>query len=73
MYDIPIDKLDERRNINNQNVLLNGFIEKSNINPVSEMAALISTNRLVDIYSKVMKTHQEDLNTEAINKLAQKA
>lgn len=73
LYDIPIDKLEERRNINNQNVLLSGFIERSNINPVIEMAALISTNRLVDMYSKVMKTHQDDLNNEAISKLAQKA
>lgn len=73
MYDIPLDKLEERRNIINQNVLVSGFIEKSNINAVSEMTALISTNRLVDMYSKVMKTHQDDLNTESINKLAQKA
>ena len=73
LYDIPLDKLEERRNINNQNILLSGFIEKSNVNPVSEMTALINTNRLVDMYSKVMKTHQDDLNTEAINKLAQRA
>lgn len=73
LYDIPLDKLDERHIINNQNVLLNGFIEKSNINPITEMTALINTNRLVDMYSKIMKTHQDDLNTEAINKLANKA
>lgn len=73
LYENPPDRINERMNINNQKVLLNGFIEKSNINPVNEMTALISTNRLVDMYSKVMKTHQDDLNTEAIAKLAQKA
>ena len=73
LYENPPDRIDERVNINNQKVLLSGFIEKSNINPVNEMTALISTNRLVDMYSKVMKTHQDDLNTEAIAKLAQKA
>lgn len=73
LYELPQERLHERQNINNSNVLMSGFIEKSNINPVTEMTALISTNRLVDMYSKVMKTHQDDLNTEAITKLAQKA
>ena len=73
LYELPANRLNERQNINNSNVILSGFIEKSNINPVEEMSALISTNRLVDMYSKVMKTYQDDLNTEAITKLAQKA
>lgn len=72
-YEIPQDKINERQNINDSNVLINGFIEKSNINPVTEMTSLISINRLVDLYSKVMKTYQDDLNIEAITKLAQKA
>ncbi|RAX51628.1 flagellar biosynthesis protein FlgG [Helicobacter sp. 16-1353] len=72
LYELPQDKLNERQNINNANILMSGFIEKSNINPVNEMTNLISTNRLVDMYSKVMKTHQDDLNNEAITKLAYK-
>ncbi|RDU64852.1 flagellar hook-basal body protein [Helicobacter sp. MIT 14-3879] len=71
LYELPQDRINERQNINDNNAILSGFIEKSNINPVIEMTALISTNRLVDIYSKVMKTYQDDLATEAINKLAQ--
>ena len=47
-----------------------GFLETSNINPVSEMVGLIETNRLVDMYQKVMKSHMNDLNTDAISKLA---
>lgn len=71
LYDIPHERINERMNINDDNVVASGFIEKSNINPVVEMTALITTNRLVDIYSKVMKTYQDDLAPEAINKLAQ--
>lgn len=70
LYEIPSERLNERININDNNIIASGFIEKSNINPVVEMTALITTNRLVDIYSKVMKTHQDDLAPEAINKLA---
>ncbi|MGE4295033.1 MAG: flagellar basal-body rod protein FlgF [Campylobacterales bacterium] len=47
-----------------------GYLEKSNINPVSEMTALIETNRLVGMYQKVMDTHMNDINSDAINKLA---
>jgi flagellar basal-body rod protein FlgG len=56
--------------VGNSNSVLQGFVEKSNINPISEMTALIETQRMVDMYSKVMQTHMNDLNTEAINKLA---
>ncbi|STQ86715.1 flagellar hook-basal body protein [Helicobacter muridarum] len=50
-----------------------GFLEKSNVNAVLEMSSMIETNRLVDMYSKVMKTHMDELNSEAINKLAARA
>lgn len=50
--------------------VLNGFIEKSNVNLVLEMTSLIETNRLVEYYSKVVKTIQDDLAPAAINKLA---
>lgn len=54
----------------NSNSVMQGYIEKSNVNAVVEMTNMIETNRLVDMYSKVMKTHMDDLNQEAINKLA---
>ena len=50
-----------------------GFLEKSNVNAVIEMTNMIETNRLVDMYSRVMKTHMDDMNQEAINKLAVRA
>ena len=58
---------------NNDDVLAQGFLEKSNVNAVLEMTSLIETNRLVDMYQKVMKTHMDELNTEAIQKLAVRA
>lgn len=71
LYELPAERENERMSLNDSDVVASGFIEKSNINPVVEMTALITTNRLVDIYSKVMKTYQDDLAPEAINKLAQ--
>lgn len=53
-----------------QSLVIQGYIEKSNINTVSEMTALIETNRLVGMYQKVMDTHMNELNGDAINKLA---
>ncbi len=47
-----------------------GFLQTSNINPVKEMVALIETNRLVEMYQKVMSSQMNDLNNDAINKLA---
>lgn len=50
-------------------VVAQGFTQMSNVNPVTEMVALIETNRLVDMYQKVMNTHMNDLNQDAITKL----
>ncbi|MCI5786723.1 flagellar hook-basal body protein [Helicobacter trogontum] len=54
----------------NSGAVAQGFLEKSNVNAVLEMTGMIETNRLVDMYSRVMKTHMDELNAEAINKLA---
>jgi len=53
-----------------KNTTLQGFLEKSNVNPITEMTELISTNRLVEQYQKVMTTFMDDLNRDAIEKLA---
>ncbi|MEF3191166.1 MAG: flagellar hook-basal body protein [Campylobacterales bacterium] len=55
---------------NGEGVILQGYLEKSNVNPVSEMIGLIETNRMVSMYQKVMDAHMNDLNNDAINKLA---
>ncbi len=55
---------------NTKNTTLQGFLEKSNVNPITEMTALIQTNRYVERYQKVMTTFMDDLNRDAIEKLA---
>ena len=50
-----------------------GFIEKSNVNAVKMMTQLIETNRLVGMYQKAMSTQMDDMNRDAIEKLAKKA
>jgi len=62
--------LEEVTQLEDGNFVSQGFLETSNVNPVSEMVNLIETNRFVDMYQKVMKSHMNDLNSEAISKLA---
>jgi len=50
-----------------------GFIEKSNVNAVKMMTQLIETNRLIGMYQKAMDTQMNDMNKDAIEKLARKA
>ena len=61
---------DELTELTTGSLVAQGFLETSNINPVNEMVGLIETNRLVEMYQKVMNTHMNDLNTDAISKLA---
>jgi len=55
---------------NSKGAIVQGFIEKSNINAVKEMTNLIETNRLVEMYQKVMDTQMNELNRDAIEKIA---
>jgi flagellar basal-body rod protein FlgG len=50
-----------------------GFLEKSNVNAVKMMTDMIETNRLVEMYQKAMNTQMDDMNRDAIEKLAKKA
>lgn len=65
-----LDDLKDLSNVDNSGAVLQGYAQMSNINPVTEMVGLIQTNRLVDTYQKVMTTHMNDLNQDAIQKLA---
>ncbi|NOQ30104.1 MAG: flagellar hook-basal body complex protein [Helicobacteraceae bacterium] len=49
-----------------------GFIEKSNVNPMMEMISLIEAERSFEMYTKVMQAQMDDMNKEAITKLAAK-
>ncbi|AXP08720.1 flagellar hook-basal body protein [Campylobacter hepaticus] len=65
-----IDDLTRIRHLDHSNAIYQGFSQGSNVNPVTEMVALIEVNRMVEMYQKVMTAHMDDLNQEAINKLA---
>lgn len=55
------------------NAVAQGFLEKSNVNAVKEMTSMIEAHRMLGMYQKVMDTQMNDLNRDAIEKLAAKA
>lgn len=65
-----IDDLTLIRDLNGSNAVRQGYSQLSNVNPVVEMTSLIETNRMVEMYQKVMTAHMDDLNEQAINSLA---
>ena len=56
--------------IDGASLVQQGYKAMSNVNAVKEMVSLIESNRMVEIYQKVMTTHMTDLNQDAITKLA---
>jgi flagellar basal-body rod protein FlgG len=50
--------------------VMQGFVEKSNVNSVNEMISLVESNRLVGMYQKAMDTQMNDMNRDAIEKIA---
>jgi flagellar basal-body rod protein FlgF len=50
--------------------VLQGYTEKSNVNAVSEMIGLVEANRLVGMYQKAMDAQMNDMNRDAIEKIA---
>lgn len=65
-----IDNMDDVIDNATSDSISQGYAQISNVNPVKEMVSLIETQRMVDMYQKVMTTHMSDLNQDAINKLA---
>ncbi len=64
------DSADPLDAINESGAVLQGFVEKSNVNPINEMVAMIEANRLVGMYQKAMDSQMNDMNRDAIEKLA---
>ncbi|MDD5211211.1 MAG: flagellar hook-basal body protein [Sulfuricurvum sp.] len=50
--------------------VMQGYVEKSNVNAVNEMISLVEANRLVGMYQKAMDSQMNDLNRDAIEKIA---
>lgn len=59
--------------LDDSGAVVQGFVEKSNVNAVKMMTQMIETNRLVGMYQKAMDTQMNDMNRDAIEKLAKKA
>ncbi|MCR4941489.1 MAG: flagellar hook-basal body protein [Campylobacter sp.] len=62
--------MNELSDIADADSVVQGFAQMSNVNAVTEMVGLVETQRLVDMYQKVMTSHMDDLNQEAISKIA---
>ena len=62
--------LDDIKPFEENGAVMQGFVEKSNVNAVNEMIAMIEANRLVGMYQKAMDSQMNDLNRDAIEKLA---
>ena len=69
LFDMP-NMQDRLVRLEGDDLVRQGYANMSNVNAVKEMVSLIDSNRMVEIYQKVMTTHMTDLNSDAINKLA---
>jgi flagellar basal-body rod protein FlgF len=67
------DGVEEFENFGQSGAVMQGFVEKSNVNAVKMMTQMIETNRLVGMYQKAMDTQMNDMNRDAIEKIARKA
>lgn len=67
------DDIESTEPLGESGAVLQGFVEKSNVNAVKMMTQLIETNRLVGMYQKAMDTQMNEMNRDAIDKLAKKA
>ena len=68
-----VDDIASLKSVDSSNAVLQGFVEKSNVNAVHMMTQMIETNRLVGMYQKVMDAQMNDMNRDAIEKIAAKA
>lgn len=68
-----LENVQDLKKIEQSGALRQGFVEKSNVNAVKMMTQMIETNRLVGMYQKAMSVQMDDMNNDAINKIARKA
>ena len=64
------DTKEQLKSVETSSAVKQGFTEKSNVNAVKMMTQMIETNRLVGMYQKAMQVQMDDMNNDAINKLA---
>lgn len=66
------ENIEQLQNIEQSGAVVQGFVEKSNVNAVNMMTQMIETNRLVGMYQKAMSSQMDDMNNLAISKIAAK-
>jgi flagellar basal-body rod protein FlgG len=66
------ESVDPLKPLNDSGSVMQGFSEKSNVNAVNQMISLVEANRLIGMYQKAMDAQMNDMNTDAIQKLASK-
>jgi len=64
------DAADNLTPVTTSGAVTQGFLEKSNVNAIQSMVGMIETQRLVGMYQKVMDTQMNEMNREAIDKIA---
>jgi flagellar basal-body rod protein FlgG len=67
------DEVEQSASVEQSGAVVQGFVEKSNVNAVKMMTQMIETNRLVGMYQKAMDAQMNDMNSDAIQKIARKA
>ncbi len=65
-----VDAADSLNPVKESGSVSQGFLEKSNVNAIKSMVGMIETQRLVGMYQKVMDTQMNEMNKEAIDKIA---
>jgi flagellar basal-body rod protein FlgG len=65
-----LDVADRLEPVVNSGAVSQGFLEKSNVNAIRSMVGMIEAQRLVGMYQKAMDTQMNDMNRDAIEKLA---
>lgn len=64
------DAADKLTPVNSSGAVAQGFLEKSNVNAIRSMVGMIESQRLVGMYQKAMDTQMNDMNRDAIEKIA---
>jgi len=65
-----VDSADSLTPIKESGAVSQGFLEKSNVNAIKSMVGMIEAHRLVGMYQKAMDTQMNEMNKEAIEKIA---
>jgi len=65
-----VDSADSLTPVKESGAVTQGFLEKSNVNAVKSMVGMIEAHRLVGMYQKAMDTQMNEMNKEAIEKIA---